>query len=180
VTAYVAAYLGAIVAANLLVATYGPAVVVVNAFVFIGLDLTCRDKLHDAWRNDQLALKMGIVIFAGGVISYALNRDAGQIAIASTAAFVGASLVDGVVYQLMTRARDVRIPEYPYWRPRWSRLECINGSNVVGAAVDSLVFPTLAFGVLLPVIVLGQFVAKVAGGFVWSVILAVPVRRRAA
>jgi hypothetical protein len=37
--------------------------------------------------------------------------------------------------------------------------------------VDSVLFPTIAFGAFLPAIVLGQFVAKVAGGAVWSWIL---------
>jgi uncharacterized PurR-regulated membrane protein YhhQ (DUF165 family) len=57
----------------------------------------------------------------------------------------------------------------------------VNGSNVVGAAADSLIFPALAFGwPLLWSVVLGLFVAKVAGGFLWSLILVVPLRRRAA
>jgi hypothetical protein len=50
----------------------------------------------------------------------------------------------------------------------------------VSSAVDSLVFPTIAFGAILPLTVLGLFLAKLAGGFIWSLILAVPVRRRAA
>ena len=52
----------------------------------------------------------------------------------------------------------------------------MNGSNIVGAAADSLIFPTLAFGAFLPWVVLGQFVAKVAGGALWALVLA----RRAA
>jgi hypothetical protein len=75
---YVAIYLAAIVVANLSVAALGPQAVIVNAFLLIGLDLTLRDKLHDRWNNDQLALRMGALILAGGVISYVLNRDAGQ------------------------------------------------------------------------------------------------------
>ena len=59
--------------------------------------------------------------------------------------------------------RDHLLGDYP----RWMR---INGSNVPSAMVDSLVFPTLAFGAFLWPIVLGQFVAKVLGGFVWSLI----------
>jgi uncharacterized PurR-regulated membrane protein YhhQ (DUF165 family) len=43
-----------------------------------------------------------------------------------------------------------------------------NASNVAGAAIDSLVFPTIAFGVLMPQIILMQFAAKVAGGAVWA------------
>jgi hypothetical protein len=42
---------------------------------------------------------------------------------------------------------------------------------VPSAAVDSIVFPTIAFGGFLPLITLGQFAAKVAGGAVWSIIL---------
>ena len=52
--------------------------------------------------------------------------------------------------------------------PRWLR---VNGSNVPSAAVDSIVFPSLAFGTFLPWIILGQFAAKVCGGFAWSLIL---------
>ena len=43
-----------------------------------------------------------------------------------------------------------------------------NGSNLVGAGVDSLVFPTIAFGGLMPEIVALQFISKVGGGFIWS------------
>lgn len=150
------AYLTAIVAANLSVAVWGPSVAVVNAFLLIGLDLTARDRLHDAWRGQGLPWKMGLLIAIGGLLSYLLNRDAGQIAIASTVAFTAAALVDSGVYHLMRR--------HPF-------LYRANGSNVGGAAVDSIVFPTLAFGVFLPWIILGQFAAKVAGGFVWSLIL---------
>lgn len=149
-------YLVAIVAANLLVVWFGPGVTIINAFLFIGLDLTARDRLHDAWRHDGLVWKMGFLITSGGLVSYLLNRDAGQIALASTVAFTAAALVDGIVYHLLRR------------RPFLVRA---NGSNIPGAAVDSIVFPTLAFGGFLPWITLGQFAAKVAGGFVWSLIL---------
>jgi hypothetical protein len=160
----VAAYLAAIVAANLSVAYFGPSVTIVNAFLFVGLDLTLRDRLHMAWAGDRLALRMALLIAAGGAISYVLNRDAGAIAVASTVAFALAAIADGLVFSMLEG------------RPRFTR---INASNVAGAAVDSLVFPTLAFGALLPAIVIGQLAAKVAGGFLWSLVLAVPVRRRA-
>ena len=55
---YISAYLVAIVAANLLVAHFGHGVAVLNAFLFIGLDLTARDGLHEAWRNCGLVWKM--------------------------------------------------------------------------------------------------------------------------
>lgn len=151
-----ALYLGAIVAANLLAAHYGPAATIPLAFLFVGLDLTCRDRLHDQWRGKHLALRMGALIAAGGAISYALNHNAGRIAIASCVAFTVAAIVDALTY---TALRD---------RPALHRS---NGSNIPAALVDSVLFPTIAFGVFAPAIVLGQFAAKVLGGLVWSLIL---------
>jgi len=146
----------AIVLANLTVAWLGPRVTIINAFLFIGLDLTARDGLHDAWKGKRLWRNMFLLIFAGSLLSWMLNKDAGQIAIASFVAFACAGLVDALVYHWLGGY------------PRWLR---INGSNVPSAAVDSVVFPTLAFGGFMPLITLGQFAAKVLGGFVWSVIL---------
>lgn len=151
---YVLMYLAAIVAANLTVAMFGPSMTIVNAFLFIGLDLVARDKLHDAWHDNHLWLKMAALIAAGSVLSWLVNRDAGQIALASFVAFGLAGMADTATYHLLRN------------RAWWQR---VNGSNVVSAAVDSLVFPTLAFGALMPVIVVGQFSAKVFGGAMWSV-----------
>jgi uncharacterized PurR-regulated membrane protein YhhQ (DUF165 family) len=150
-------YLAAIVAANLLVAAYGPAVAIMNAFVFIGLDITARDALHEAWKHEGLWWKMLLLIAAGSILSAVLNWNAAQIALASFVAFAGAGVADTVVYHgLRDRARLLKI----------------NGSNIVSSAVDSVLFPALAFGFpLLIGVMIGQFVAKVAGGFVWSVIL---------
>ncbi|HLV33560.1 MAG TPA: VUT family protein [Spirillospora sp.] len=153
----IALYLVAIVAANLLVAAFGPDIAVLNAFLFIGLDITARDTLHEAWKNEGLWWKMLLLIAAGSVLSAALNWNAARIAVASFLAFAGAGIADTVVYhRLRERARMLKI----------------NGSNVVSAAVDSVLFPALAFGFpLLIGVMIGQFVAKVVGGFIWSVIL---------
>lgn len=154
---YVAMYLAAIVAANLLTARFGPAMAVVNAFLFIGLDLTARDHLHDAWRGRGLVWKMALLIGTGSVLSWLLNRNAGQIALASFVAFALAGIADALTYHALGSK---------------TRLLRVNGSNVVSAAVDSAAFPTLAFGFpLLFGVMLGQFIAKVGGGFVWSLVL---------
>lgn len=154
---YVVMYLAAIIIANLLTAQFGPWMSVVNAFLFIGLDLTARDKLHDAWENRGLVWKMTLLIAAGSILSWFLNRNAGQIAIASFVAFCLAGVADTVTYIVLhDKAKLLRI----------------NGSNVVAAAVDSVVFPAVAFGFpLMFGIMIGQFAAKVGGGFIWSLIL---------
>jgi uncharacterized PurR-regulated membrane protein YhhQ (DUF165 family) len=152
----VALYLAAIVAANLTVAAFGPSLTIVNAFLFIGLDITARDSLHQAWEGKNLWSKMAALIATGSILSWLLNRNAGSIALASFVAFAASGIADALTFHWL-RGRA--------W---WVK---VNGSNIVSAAVDSLIFPTLAFGALLPLIVLGQFVAKVAGGAVWSFVL---------
>jgi uncharacterized PurR-regulated membrane protein YhhQ (DUF165 family) len=153
----IAVYVSAIVAANLLVATFVSAISPINAFLLIGLDLALRDCLHEKWKNSKLILKMGGVIFGSGVISFVFDQGTGVIALASMAAFIASNIADALMYHVL-RAK-------PY-------LVKSNGSNIVGSAVDSCVFPTLAFGSIMPEIMLLQFAAKFAGGFVWSIVLA--------
>lgn len=147
----VGVYAIAMTAANLSIAAFGPWVSPINAFVLIGLDLALRDWLHVRLKVWQ----MGVLIASTGVLTFALNPAAGQIALASAVAFTAAALVDWGTFA----------------RLRGSWMLRANGSNVAGAAVDSLIFPTLAFGVLMPHIVAMQFVAKIAGGAIWALIL---------
>ena len=151
---YIILYLGAIVLANLLITWLGPSAAIWVAFLFIGLDLTARDHLHEAWHGRGLLWKMTLLIGTGSLLSWVLNRNAGQIAIASFVAFACAGTADALIYHLLGDK---------------AKLLKINGSNIVSAAVDSAVFPALAFGFpLLWAVMLGQFAAKVAGGFLWS------------
>lgn len=145
------AYAVAMIAANLLVATFGPSVTAINAFLLIGLDLTLRDWLHFRLKTWQ----MGGLIIGTGLITYALNPTSGMIAVASAVSFLAASIVDWSIFVKTTGS----------WIKR------ANVSNTAGAAVDSLLFPTIAFGALMPEIVALQFVAKVSGGAVWSYVL---------
>jgi hypothetical protein len=152
-------YLAAIVLANVTVAAFGPAALSINAFVLIGLDLSCRDRLHDSWRRDGLVWKMGLLILSGSLLSWLLSPAAGRVATASLVSFALAATGDALVYQLLHR--------HPY-------LVRSNGSNVVGAMVDSLTFPTLAFGEFSAFTSLLQFAAKFLGGFLWSLLLNQP------
>ncbi len=145
-------YAMAMTLANLSIAQFGPWVSPINAFILIGLDLALRDWLHVRLKVWQ----MGLLIAGTGLLTFALNPAAGMIAVSSSFAFTAAAVVDWATFAKLKGS----------WMCR------ANGSNVAGAAVDSLIFPTLAFGVLMPHIVALQFVAKVAGGAVWSWLLA--------
>ncbi len=143
-----------IVVANLTVATFGAWFSPINAFLLIGLDLSLRDKLHDKWNGNPL--KIGLLIAISGVVSYLINPATGMIAIASVTAFCLSMIADAFVYQrLLSKSWMIKS----------------NGSNIAGAGVDSIAFPTIAFGGLMWQIVLMQFVAKVIGGLIWSKVL---------
>jgi uncharacterized PurR-regulated membrane protein YhhQ (DUF165 family) len=148
--AIVVIWLAAIVAANLSIAQFGPSVSVLNAFFLIGLTLTTRDYLHKAWDGRNLKKKMFLLIAAGGVLSWLTQPAAGQIAVASVTAFAISEIIDSIIYH---------------------RTKSINKSNAVSGLVDSIVFPTLAFGGFPIWIILGQWAAKFFGGAVWAFLL---------
>lgn len=150
---YAFVYVASLIAANLLIAIFGVWFSPIGAFVLIGLDLSLRDKLHDLWDGDKLPIKMGGLIATASIISYAMNPATGMIAFASLAAFSLSMVADSFAYHyLKDYKHSIRV----------------NGSNIAGSAVDSIVFPTIAFGGLMLEIVALQFLAKVVGGFIWS------------
>jgi uncharacterized PurR-regulated membrane protein YhhQ (DUF165 family) len=115
-----------------------------------------RDQLHDRWDNGRV-WKMGALILTGALLAYLVTPSAGRIGIASAVAFGAAETIDAAVYQLVHR---------------WRWLERSNTSNFAGAIVDSVVFPTIAFGGFLLSVTVGQFTAKVAGALLFTLLIA--------
>lgn len=144
-------YALAIITANLVVAKFGPVASIYNSFFLIGLDLALRNYL--ALKID--AKRMALLIVGTGTLSYWINPASGMIALASGAAFTSAALVDWVTFNTATGS--------------WVKRNL--AGNSAGALVDSVVFPTLAFGALMPEIVAMQFTAKVAGGITWGYLI---------
>jgi len=146
----IALWLFAIVGANLSIGHFGPEVSIINAFLLIGLGLTTRDHLHRKWDGKHLKAKMGLLIATGGLLSWLTQPGVGRIALASVCAFAVAEIIDAIVFH---------------------KTKSINKSNAVSGFVDSVLFPTLAFGGFPILIILGQWVAKFSGGYVWSVVI---------
>ncbi len=156
-------YLAAIVLANQLV-TGHPSRAPLLGFLFIGWDLVSRDRLHSYWEHSRLWLNMALLIAAGSVLSYALNRDTARVALASCAAFALAATVDAIIYA---------------WRKgdRWEDRSM--ASNAVASAVDSFAFPAIAFlGVYFTfwstafwTLVFTLACAKIAGSWFWTFLL---------
>lgn len=144
----VVVYVAAMIAANLSAATFGPSITPVNAFFLVGLDLTLRNLLALKLNKYQMIF----LISVSSLLSYLFNPASGMIAFASFVAFLSSALVDWFVFSTITGM----------WIKR-----CIGGV-AAGAIIDSIVFPTIAFGSLMPVIVFFQFAAKVIGGTIWA------------
>jgi len=151
-------YLSSVILANLLTALLGPWMSVVNAAAFIGLDIVLRDYLHDSWKGRGLAPKMLCLISIGSFLSFVIQPQAGWIGLASLTAFFLAGITDTIFYNWALEKK-------------WNWMARSNFSNILSSAVDSVVFPTMAFGTLLWEIVLLQFTLKFVGGILWSGIL---------
>lgn len=158
----VAAYLLAIVTANLAVATYGPAALALTAWVLIPFDMTAKDALQERWTGNGLVLKLGGLILTGSLLSAALNLDAGRVALASFCAFGMGSALDAVVFHLL-RGRP--------------RLQRVNASNIASAVTDSILFQLVAFGGVDLAVFASQSLSKLVGGAVWSLLLTVTIWR---
>jgi queuosine precursor transporter len=149
----VLAYLGAVVAANLIIAAVGPAAVLPVAFSLVGLTMVARDRLHDAWHGEGLRWKMAALVGVGALLTVAINAGAWRIALASSVAFAVSETVNALVYQR-----------------RWPWLVRSNAGNVPNALTDSVLFIGIAFGGLWGLMLL-QAAIKIGGGVLWSLLL---------
>jgi hypothetical protein len=153
--AQIGLYLGAIVTANFAVWYWGQAALPFTAFLLIPFDLVTRDVLHERWEGGRLWPKMAALIFGGSVLTALLNWDAVWVAVASSASFCAAGVINAVGFAVLRRA---------------DRLVRMNTSNFFAAIVDSVVFPIVAFGVAGTSwsLSVSQAAAKFVGGIVFS------------
>lgn len=144
-------YIMSVVLANLSASYFGIWVTPLNAFLLIGLEITVRDLLHEKVSHSQLIF----IVLVAGVFSYLINMGSQNIAIASFIAVTVSCLVDYFVFS----------------KVKGSWLKKSNYSNVVSSATDSMIFPTVAFGSFNIAVVSAQFVLKLFGGFLWSLLI---------
>lgn len=152
----IAAYLLAIVVSNMAVAHFGQPALILTAWVLIPFDFVARDILHGRWKGRRLWPRMMLLLAVGGAITIALNTGAMRVALASVAAFGLGVTINTILYQLFDAL------------PRFRRMTY---SNAVVSAVDSLVFPLLAFGAVSVTLSLAQCLSKALGAVVWAYIV---------
>lgn len=144
-------YVLVIVTANLSTTYFGLWVTPLNAFVLIGVELVLRDVMHESLSKIRM---LSIVVFAG-IISFLINADSKNIAIASFVAVVVSCFVD----------------YYVYHKTKGTWIKRSNTSNFFSGFTDSLIFPLIAFGVFNPYVFVLQWLAKFVGGFIWTLLL---------
>jgi len=144
-------YVTTIVTANLSTTYFGLWVTPINAFFLIGAELVLRDVMHESLSKTKM---LSIVVIAG-IISFLINAESKNIAIASFVAIVVSCLIDYYVYS----------------KTKGTWIKRSNTSNFFSGFTDSLVFPLIAFGVFNPYVFFLQWLAKFSGGFIWALLL---------
>lgn len=149
-------YLGAIVAANLLVSYFGPWGLLISSTLLIPFDFVLRCRFHERWRGLALVFRLGVLVSLGAGLTYLCNQEAYLIALGSMCAFIAANIGAGLFYQAtLERAYLVKV----------------NGSDLVAILIDSVVFQLIAFGQFKWYIMLGQSTIKFIGGLFWYYVL---------
>jgi len=152
----ISVYLAALVLANFVVFWFGKTGLLFTAFLLIPFDFVMRSYFHEKWKGKDLFVNMIMLIGTSGLVTYLLNPEAKSIAVASASAFVCAQALAGIAYQLVIdRSYFVKV----------------NGSDLIGIFVDSLVFQVIAFGALDWTLTLSQTAIKMLGGLMWYYII---------
>jgi queuosine precursor transporter len=148
----ISVYLMAFVLANFIVIWFGEVGLIFTALFLIPFDFVMRCLFHEQWKGIELFLKLGSLVGIASILTYVINNDAKNIALASTFGFISAQMLASVFYQTYIKK---------------SFLFKVNGSDALGVIADSIVFQVIAFGSISTSITLSQVALKIVGGVFW-------------
>jgi len=157
-------YLAAFTLANFIVLWFGKTGLIFTALLLIPFDFVMRCMFHEQWKGIELIAKLGALVAVSSAITYLINQDAKNIALASVGGFISAQIVAGIFYQLTIKK---------------SYFIKVNGSDAVGIILDSIVFQMIAFGFITYEITLSQTLLKIIGGFFWYWVIFVKLKLHA-
>jgi uncharacterized PurR-regulated membrane protein YhhQ (DUF165 family) len=159
----ISTYLIAFTLANFTVLWFGANGLIFTALFLIPFDFVMRCMFHEQWKGIELILKLGALVCVSGLITFLINREAQEIALASVGGFVSAQIIAGIFYQTVINK---------------SYFVKVNGSDSLGIIFDSLIFQIIAFGVITPSITISQILLKIAGGLFWYWIIFVKYKTK--
>lgn len=144
-------YITSIICGNNLIHYFGPIALPITSFFVIPLDLIIRDILQYKW-GKSYKLKIAALIMSGSLVTFLLNIEAYNVALASFCAFSCAGLLDTLIF---TRLKNSSFQKR------------IIVSNLFSTVLDSIVFQTVAFNNVRLDIVSLHCGLKIAGSFFW-------------
>jgi uncharacterized PurR-regulated membrane protein YhhQ (DUF165 family) len=153
---FIPVYLAAFVAANLLVKNYGAHGLWFSSFLLIPFDFVCRCIFHETWKGKKLIINLTALTLVSGLITFLINHEALNIALASFCGFIAAQIGAGIFYQ-KNKAKS--------WFYK------VNVSDLIAICFDSIVFQLIAFHVINLNVTGGQIIIKFLGGLMWYFIL---------
>lgn len=101
-------------------------------------------------------MNLTLLTLASGLVTFIINREALNIAVASFCGFIAAQIGAGIFYQKNKNK---------------SWFYKVNVSDLIAIVFDSVVFQLVAFSVLSLQVTAGQIVIKFLGGLLWYFIL---------
>jgi len=111
-----------------------------------------RCVFHETYKGIKLFLYLSTLVVLASIITYLINQDNFSIALASCLGFAGAQLFASIFYQIsINRSYFVKV----------------NGSDLIGIVIDSIVFQLIAFGSINTTISISQIFMKFFGGLFW-------------
>jgi len=149
-------YLISLISANLLVQHFGAYALWASSVILIPFDFVTRCLLHEKWKGTELISKLFLLTFAACVATYAINKNAESIALASIIGFASAQVSSGIFYQLNKRKNF-------FFK--------VNISDLFAITFDSIFFQLIAFGSINFLVTIGQIAVKFSGGLLWYYIL---------
>jgi hypothetical protein len=145
-------YLLAIILSNYIAYCLGQNGLIITAFILIPFDYIIRTIFQEKWKGKNLIIRIIILIFLGGLITFIINYNTINIAIGSLSAFIIANILASIFYQLNIKKK------YIYK---------VNISDFIAIIADSFIFQYLAFNNISLKIMISQISIKIIGGLFW-------------
>ena len=147
----IAVYVLMFLVANVLVSVFGPAVTPINALFLIAGDMVLRDRIQ---YESGIAWSISACIIAG-LATIAVAPGSEMIAVASALSVTLAGCASALAFSIKSGGFFSKAMP----------------ANIAAAAVDSVAFPLIAFGSVMPGVTIAQFAAKTIGATVILMII---------
>lgn len=154
-------YLVAFILSNFIVLHFGSRGLIFTALFLIPFDFVMRCIFHETWKGKELIIKLGSLVLLASLITFLINQNSLNIAMASSFGFIAAQIFAGLFYQITINK---------------SFLIKVNGSDAIGILIDSIVFQLIAFGIINWEIFMSQFILKICGGLFWYWVIFVKIK----